>query len=430
MTEQHIPDGYAPLTEVGVREALSGLDAVRAILGADAAGAGRWRVSEVGDGNLNMVFVVAGAHGGVVVKQALPYLRLVGESWPLSLSRAHYEAMALRRHHELAPGRVPRVYHFDETLAMIVMEYLHPHIIMRRGMIAGEHYPKFVGHITDFMASTLFHTSDLCMRAADKKRLVADFCGNTDLCKITEDLIFTDPYRIAPDNRWTSPQLDDIARAFREDDDLKIAISRLKLKFMSSTEALIHGDLHTGSMMVTEDDTRVIDPEFAFAGPMGFDIGAVLANLLLNYFSQDGHEKTPGERDAYRAWVLDAVAGVWNEFRRKFMRLWEERGDGDAYPRVLFEDASGRRRLRMERERYMNRLLQDALGFCAAKMIRRILGIAHNIDLEWIADPATRAACERRALLLARNLMVNTDSYRRIESVTDAARLARDDAAD
>lgn len=422
MTAQNIPDGYAPLTEAGVREALAGIDAARDLLG---AGAGEWRVSEVGDGNLNMVFVVAGAHGGVVVKQALPYLRLVGESWPLSLSRAHYEAMALRRQHDAAPGRVPQVFHFDQTRAFIVMEHLHPHLIMRRGMIAGERYPKFVGHITDFMAATLFHTSDLCMRAADKKQLIADFCGNTDLCQITEDLIFTDPYRIAPDNRWTSPHLDDIARAFREDGDLKIAVSRLKLKFMSSAEALIHGDLHTGSIMVTEDDTRVIDPEFAFAGPMGFDIGAVLANLLLNYFSQDGHEQTPGARDAYRAWVLGTVAGVWNEFRRKFMRLWEERGDGDAYPRKLFEDAAGR--LRAERERYMNRLLQDALGFCAAKMIRRILGIAHNIDLEWIADPAVRAACERRALLLARNLMVNTDCYRRIEAVVDAAQAARDD---
>jgi len=427
MTSQHLPDNYAPLTEESVRDALSGIEAARDILGAESAG---WRVSEVGDGNLNMVFVVAGAHGGVVVKQALPYLRLVGESWPLSLSRAHFEAMALRRQHEFAPGRVPRVYHFDATQALIVIESLHPPIIMRRGIIAGERYPLFVYRLPRFIAATLFHTSDLCMRAADKKQLIADFCGNTDLCQITEDLIFTDPYRIAPDNRWTSPQLDDIARAFCEDDDLKIAISRLKLKFMSSAEALIHGDLHTGSLMVTADDTRVIDPEFAFAGPMGFDIGAVLANLLLNYFSQDGHEKTPGERDAYRAWVLDAVAGVWNEFRRKFLNFWEARGDGDAYPRVLFEDATGHRRLRAERERYMNRLLQDALGFCAAKMIRRILGIAHNIDLEWIADPAVRAACERRALLLARNLMVNTDSYRHIEAVVDAARMMRDDTVD
>ncbi len=50
-------------------------------------------------------------------------------------------------------------------------------------------------------------------------------------------------------------------------------------------QALIHGDLHTGSIMVNEQDTKVIDPEFAFYGPMGFDVGTLLANLLLNLCS-------------------------------------------------------------------------------------------------------------------------------------------------
>ena len=59
---------------------------------------------------------------------------------------------------------------------------------------------------------------------------------------------------------------------------------------MTSAEALIHGDLHTGSIMMTTEDTRVIDPEFAFIGPMGFDVGAVIGNLFLAYFAQGGHE--------------------------------------------------------------------------------------------------------------------------------------------
>ena len=62
------------------------------------------------------------------------------------------------------------------------------------------------------------------------------------------------------------------------------------------------------------------------------------------------------------------------------------------------------------------------LGFAAAKMIRRILGLAHNIDLEWIKDPALRASCETKALRLARDMMVNTERYRTITAVTDAAR--------
>ena len=122
---------------------------------------------------------------------------------------------------------------------------------------------------------------------AEKKRRIAVFCGNTALCKITEDLIFTDPYRVAELNRWTSPQLDaDRRRDPRGDAELKMAVSALKGKFLTAAEAMIHGDLHTGSIMVTATETKVIDPEFAFYGPMGFDIGAVIGNLLLAYFAR------------------------------------------------------------------------------------------------------------------------------------------------
>jgi len=194
------------------------------------------------------------------------------------LSRAHYEYLALSRQAQLAPGLVPALLlHHNKALALTVMELIEPHIIMRRGLVAGTHYPRFVGDITTFMAQNLFFTSDLALSAAEKKEGIAAFAGNHALCKITEDLIFTDPYRIAEQNRWTAPYLDAVAAELREDMDLHVAVSRLKLKFMASPEALLHGDLHTGSIMVTATETRVIDPEFAFYGPMGFDVGAVIA---------------------------------------------------------------------------------------------------------------------------------------------------------
>src|SRR3954469_6012297 len=275
------PDDYRILHEADLRDYLAGLPPVAARLG-DAPAA--WSISEVGDGNLNLVFIVKGAAGGIAVKQALPYVRLVGESWPLPLSRSHYEYLALTHQARLAPGLVPAVLHHDEALALVVMELIEPHVIMRKGLIAGTLYPRFVGDIATFLARTLFFSSDLAVPAAKKKEGIAAFAGNHALCKITEDLIFTDPYRVAEQNRWTQPWLDATAARFREDLDLHVAISRLKLKFMASPEALIHGDLHTGSIMVTENETRVIDPEFAFCGPMGFDAGAIIANLLMAYF--------------------------------------------------------------------------------------------------------------------------------------------------
>jgi 5-methylthioribose kinase len=416
------PPGYRPLDEGSLPAFLAGVPEIAARLGGTASD---WRIAEVGDGNLNLVFLVEGPAGGVCVKQSLPYVRLVGEGWPMPLERAFFEHACLREHGRHVGGLIPEIFHYDPALFAIVMERLAPHIIMRRGMIRGIRYPRFAEHISTYLAHSLFFTSDLALPAAEKKRLMASFCGNTELCKITEDLIFTDPYRLHERNRWTTPQLDGIAAEFRSDPALKLAVSRLKLKFLSSAEALIHGDLHTGSVMVTETDTRVIDAEFAFYGPMGFDVGAMIANLLLNYFSQDGHATAADPRDGYQAWVLESIEQLWERFAAKFVGLWREQAVGDAYHADLFADAAGAAALEGERQAYMGRLLADTLGFAAAKMIRRVLGLAKNIDLEDIRDPNLRSLCEKRGLRLARALMVDTARFPTIAAVTGAARELR-----
>lgn len=48
--------------------------------------------------------------------------------------------------------------------------------------------------------------------------------------------------------------------------------------------------------MDTPNSTQVIDPEFAFYGPMGFDIGAFVGNLILAFFAQDGHAAEGNDR--------------------------------------------------------------------------------------------------------------------------------------
>ncbi len=419
------PEGYRALGEDTLAAFLQTLPDISERLGGEPAA---WRVTEVGDGNLNLVFIVEGPAGDICVKQALPYVRLVGDSWPLPLERAYFEQQATVIQAKQVGALVPAILHYDPKLFLIVMERLSPHIIMRRGMIDAVVYPDFVDHITEYAATCLFFTSDLALTAAEKRPLVAKFSGNAALCKITEDLIFTDPYRIAELNRWTSPELDDIAAAIRSDADLKRAVSALKLKFLCQTDALLHGDLHTGSIMVTATDTRVIDPEFAFYGPMGFDVGKLIGNLLLCYFSQSGHEREPGGRDGYRQWILETIERFWNGFDKRFVELWTANRTGDAYPPDLFEDAetdggeAGRRSLGQAQQLFMRGLFEDAVGYAGTSMIRRILGLAHNIDMEWIEDSGRRAACERRTLTLAVDLVKHARQVPSIEAVTAKAR--------
>ena len=155
---------YAAVDGSRLAGALAEIPAVRERLGGEPSG---WRIREVGDGNLNLVFIVEGESDGVVVKQALPYVRLVGESWPLPLERSWFEYSALTEQARHAPGLTPEVFHFDRAQAMIVMEYLRPHVIMRKGLIRGIEYPRFAGDIAEFLAATLFNTSALAGTAAD-----------------------------------------------------------------------------------------------------------------------------------------------------------------------------------------------------------------------------------------------------------------------
>jgi 5-methylthioribose kinase len=225
---------------------------------------------EIGDGNLNLVFRVSDQHGhSLIFKQALPYARVVGESWPLTVDRSRIECAALRKHGELAPGRVPVVYDFDAEQATIAMEDLSAYTVMRTALIHGYRGEAVYQKLGEYLAKTLFFTSDLYLDPVDKKRFVQEFI-NPELCRITELLIFTDPYYDAETN-VIPPELANEVRDLWSDAPLKQAVARLKSTFLTRAESLLHGDLHTGSIMVQGDDVRVFDAEFAFFGPVGFD---------------------------------------------------------------------------------------------------------------------------------------------------------------
>ena len=407
---------YRALTAETLADRLGTLGVLRERLGEPA----RWRVREVGDGNLNLVFIVEGASGSAVVKQALPYVRLVGESWPLPLRRSFFEYNALIRQARRDPGSVPQVFHFDEGQALIVMEFLGEHIILRQGLIAGRRYPGLGRRLGLFCARTLFRGSDLSMTAADRKADLALFAGNVELCDITENLVFTDPYFTAPLNRHTDG-LDRIVAALRSDLDLKVAAQHLKMAFASQAETMLHGDLHTGSVMVSGTDVRVIDPEFATYGPMGFDVGMLIANFLMAYLSQPGHAAASG-REGYGEWVLAEAVAIWDSFATEFTHLWRTERTGMLYPASLYEDQGHGLAADLALTERLGAIRRDAVGFCGVEIHRRILGLAHNADFERIADVPLRAACEARALALGRLLVLARGSACDVRAICDMAR--------
>jgi 5-methylthioribose kinase len=318
-----------------------------------------------------------------------------------------YEIRALNEFAKITTNSVPTIYHADEEMSVVAMQYLDEHIILRKGLIASTEYPMFAEHMSFFLANSLFKTSSLYLQSKEKRELIGKFNSNTELCKITEDFVFTFAFMEHETNNENAKN-NDVARELFIDSEFKKSVLSLKYKFMNQTDALLHGDLHTGSIMANESDTYVIDPEFAFVGPFGFDVGALVGNLIASFVSH----LVQDENESYRVWVLKSIKDILVMFEDKFLRLWSEhrysalRVDGfiDDY---YFEDYQ---------KEFMKNILKDTVGFAGCKLARRVFGIAGVEDIRGIEEEEIKASAEKLALDIARELV---KGYQQVESVDD-----------
>lgn len=414
-------NNYKPLSPETLGQRLGELDVMKKVVGSNVDG---WTVREVGDGNLNLVFIVEGDAGSVIVKQALPYVRLVGDSWPLPLKRAFFEYHALTRQEARDPGSVPEILHFNEEQALIIMERLQPHIILRQQTMEGRKVAGLGKTLGLFAARTAFRGSDLSMTAADKKADVAMFAGNVELCDITESLVFTDPYYDAEMNRHTTPQLDVIVAELRSDIALKVEVQHMKRAFTSRGETMCHGDLHAGSIMVTDSQSRIIDPEFAYYGPFGFDIGMLIGNYLMAYHAMPAHIPDAKACRDFQGWILSIIDETWSVFREEFLRLWRTERTGILYPKALYEDQGHHFASESAAEQLLGEIFRDLVGFAGIEMHRRILGLAHVAELDTIEDEDLKARCEAKCLKLGQFLVINRNRLTGMDAILAAAQRA------
>ena len=256
-------------------------------------------VKEIGDGNLNYVFrLVDEAGKSIIVKQAGEALRISAEM-KVSTDRNRIESEILQIEDKYAPGSVPKIFGYDTVMCACAMEDLSDHRLMRYALMDHEIFPRFAEDISTFMVNTLLKTTDVAMEHKEKKAMVKSFI-NPELCEITEDLVLMEPYNDCNGrNLVFPPNAEFVKKELYEDDKLKLAVAKLKFEFMNNAQALIHGDLHTGSIFVKPDSTKVFDPEFAFYGPMGYDVGNVIANLI---FAWDNGRAAGA--DAFCDWAL------------------------------------------------------------------------------------------------------------------------------
>lgn len=353
---------------------------------------------EIGDGNLNYVFRVVDEKNNksVIIKQAGPVAR-ISDEFKLSPDRNRIESEILKLQYSLAQGLVPEVYKYDSVMNCCVMEDLSDHVILRTALLNHKKFPMLADHITTYMVNTLLLTTDVVMGHKEKKELVKSFI-NPELCEISEDLVYTEPFFNCERNdifEATKPLAEEL---LWKDNKFLLETAKLKFEFMSNAQSLIHGDLHSGSIFVKEDSTKVIDPEFAFYGPAGYDIGNVVAHFIFAMVNGEATMEEGAEKESYLAWVKESINSTIDMFKDKFLKVWAEK----ATERVAKYQGFA--------EYYLNTVLRDTAAVAGLELCRRILGIAHVKDITTIENAEKRAAAEKFCLVYGKELVMNREA--------------------
>ncbi|SDN39332.1 S-methyl-5-thioribose kinase [Acetanaerobacterium elongatum] len=361
----------------------------------------KFECKEIGDGNLNYVFRLVDANTGksIIVKQAGEATRISAEM-KLSTDRGRIEAKILGIQASYAPGLVPEVYLYDKVMCAMIMEDMIGHTIMRAALMRHEKFPRFAEDISTFLVNTLLLSTDIVMNHKEKKANVQSFI-NPDLCEISEDLVYSEPFiDYNKRNNVFPANAEFVKKELYEDKALHLEAAKLKFEFMNNAQALIHGDLHTGSIFINKDHTFIFDPEFAFYGPMGYDIGNVIANMFFAWCNADATIEDPAQRADYCGWIVDTIEEIVDKFIVKFKAAYAANVKDILAKTEGFVDW------------YLGTVLADTAGVAGLEAIRRTVGMANVKDITTIPDTEKRARAERIVITLAKEFIKNRDSFK------------------
>ncbi|UTD13150.1 S-methyl-5-thioribose kinase [Treponema denticola] len=364
---------------------------------------------EIGDGNINYVYRIfdKSTKKSLILKQADVQTRVRPDGY-LNPDRSIREAEVLKLYNKCAPDFSPKIIYADPVMAAIIMEDIGSYSNLRMELMAGKIFYGIEKLIARFIVDTSLPSTDLVL-AYQKKFKAASKFYNPDLCKITEDLVFTHPYKDVRQRNILLPENADwLKKKFYEDSNLIARVAVLKEKFNNYPQGLIHGDFHSGSIFVKNENEetkiKIIDPEFAFYGPIAYDLGNVLAHFV---FAQGYAKYSPlfvdeeKQRTDFLSWLEDAKNNLFKFFHVFAKDFLVKNIKDPIYQNEIFID------------NYIEKIKIDAVSFCGTELNRRIIGSAKTAEITNIKKIENRIALERDLAELGCAMILNPEEILR-----------------
>ena len=149
---------------------------------------------------------------------------------------------------------------------------------------------------------------------------------------------------------------------------------------------------------------KVIDMEYAFCGPVAFDLGYLFGNLISQYvcagFRPYDKEK---DRETFRNYIMDTIEGIYTEYCRLVTLYWNK----DAK-----EEYKGVKGLQ---EDFFGKLLGRTIGYCSNANLFRIASEIDFPEYSAIPDREMMRQAVTLSALMDRRMLLNRDNYKEIQ---------------
>lgn len=259
----------ADVQVVGGVHVADAADVVDHLRGRGILGIGPASVEALSGGVSNDVLAVWSADASVVVKRALPRLR-VAEEWLADPDRVLIEAQALSTAGRVQPDVVPAVLDVDSDRWIIVIE--------RAPLTAREWKSDLLDGVVDLDVATRLGTI-----LGTWHRQTA---GAADVARTFAAVEAFGQLRVDPFYTWVGGRHPDLAPA----------IDAVARRMADTRACLVHGDFSPKNVLLAPDTTWIIDWEVAHYGDPSFDVAFLVTHLLCKALHRPA--STPGYRDA------------------------------------------------------------------------------------------------------------------------------------
>ncbi|MFH4966398.1 aminoglycoside phosphotransferase [Gaetbulibacter sp. M235] len=274
-------------------------------------------MSKPGEGNMNYVLRITTSSTSFILKQSRAYV----EKYPQIAAPEKRVVTEAKFYTKISENpsiqkRMPKILGLDIANNIMLLEDLG----MANDYTTLYALDKKISD--DDIHVLIIYLNDL--HHGFKKSKVDDELSNLELRKLNYEHIFHYPFLECNgfDLNMVQAGLQELAQPYKRDTFLKQKIEHLGELYMSKGAYLLHGDYYPGSWLSTENGIKIIDPEFCFYGQREFDLGVLIAHLILTKHEQSIIDKAIENYKTFRELNMDMLNGfIGVEIMRRLIGL-------------------------------------------------------------------------------------------------------------